>query len=312
MLRAKGIALLVLAGGAAAGWALLTPPARLSPAELAAHYATPLPKPDTPLAVYHLGHSLVGRDMPAMLAQLMGEGHRHASQLGWGASLDQHWRGDVPGFAEENAHPAYRPAHEAIGGGAYDAVVLTEMVELRDAIQHHDSARALADWARLARQARGDVRLYLYETWHRLDDPSGWLARLAQDRAALWEAELLRPAMARQGVGTIHVIPAGQVLAALVTRIEAGEVPGLTRREDLFTRDAQGAPDMIHLNDLGAYVVALTHYAVLSGRPPLGLPHTLQRADGSPATPPTPAAARVMQEVVWQVVSRYAATGIAG
>ena len=37
-----------------------------------------------------------------------------------------------------------------------------------------------------------------------------------------------------------------------------------------------------------------------------------KRADGSPATPPTPAAARVMQEVVWQVVSRYAATGIAG
>ena len=45
----------------------------------------PLPPPADPLATYHLGHSLVGRDMPAMLAQMAG--HDHASQLGWGASL---------------------------------------------------------------------------------------------------------------------------------------------------------------------------------------------------------------------------------
>ncbi|MFD1807714.1 hypothetical protein ACFSHQ_04690 [Gemmobacter lanyuensis] len=71
----------------------------LSPAAFAARYTEPLP-PQPPAAVYHLGHSLVGRDMPAMLAQLLR--HRYHSQLGWGASLNQHWQGAVPGLAEEN------------------------------------------------------------------------------------------------------------------------------------------------------------------------------------------------------------------
>lgn len=300
--------LFLLAGLVAAAWWLMRPRA-LAAGDFAARYAEPLP-PQRPQAVYHLGHSLVGRDMPAMLAQLMG--NRYHSQLGWGASLNQHWQGDVPGFAAENRPPVFRPAHEAVGSGEYDAIVLTEMVELKDAIRYHDSARALADWATLARAARPDVRIYLYETWHRLDDPAGWEARISADLPALWEGQLLRRAMARPGVGTIHVIPAGQVMAALVARIEAGAVPGLTAHEDLFARNPDGTQDTIHLNDLGAYVVALTHFATLAGESPEGLPHALQRADGTPAIAPDPEAARVMQQVVWQVVSRYAPSGTKG
>lgn len=283
------------------------------PRPLPAPMALPAPAalaPQQPAAVYHLGHSLVGRDMPAMLAQLMGPGYAHALQLGWGASLDQHWRGEVPGFAQENATPAFRPAREALQSGDYDAVVLTEMVELRDALRWHDAPRALADWARLARAGRPGVRVYLYETWHRLDDPAGWLHRIDADRADLWEGRLLARAMAAPGVGAVHVIPGGQVMAALVRRIEAGDLPGLARREDLFARLPDGTVDPIHLNDLGAYVIALTHYAVLTGRSPVGLPHALRRADGTPATAPDPRAAAIMQQVVWQVVTGYALTGV--
>jgi len=298
---------LLLVGLCMVWW--LWPGRTLSASAFAARYAEPLP-PKAPAAVYHLGHSLVGRDMPAMLAQLLG--HRYHSQLGWGASLNQHWQGAVPGLAEENRPPAYRPAQEALASGEYDAVVLTEMVELRDAIRYHDSARALADWVRLARGARPDVRVYLYESWHRLDDPQGWLERLDRDLPDLWEGALLRRAMAQRDVGTVYVIPAGQVMAALVRRIEAGEVPGLSGRRDLFGLMPDGSPDPIHLNDLGAYVVALTHAAVLTGQSPVGLPHALRRADGTPATAPTAEAARIMQVVVWQVVSRYALTGVSG
>ena len=287
-------------------WRFL-PPKTLSDAEFTARYATALPA-KRPQAVYHLGHSLVGRDMPAMLSQLMG--NRYHSQLGWGASMRNHWQSDVPGFAEENATPAFRPARDALASGDYDALVLTEMVELKDAIRYHDSAKALADWAALARSARPDIRVYLYETWHRLDDPAGWEARIATDLPALWEGQILRPAMAASDQ-VIHVIPAGQVLAALVQRIEAGDMPGLSSRADLFGRDG-AAPDMIHLSDIGHYAVALTHYAVLSGESPVGLPHALLRADGSPAEAPTPQAARLMQEVVWQVVTGYAPTGVIG
>ena len=305
----------VAAAAALTLWRLFAPPAALDDAALAARFAQPLPPPGQALAVYHLGHSLVGRDMPAMVGQLAAAagfpGHDYHSQLGWGASLAQHWAGEVPGFAEENAHPAHRPARAAIASGSYDAVVLTEMVELRDAIRWHDSPRALADWARAARAGRPDVRIYLYETWHRLDDPEGWLERLEADLPRLWEGVLLRQAMARDGVGTIHLIPAGQALAAAVRAAEAGELPGIAGREEFFHREPDGTLDQIHAGDLGQYVVALTHFAVLYGRSPEGLPAALTRADGSPMQAPGPEAAAALQRIVWDTVRRLQATGVA-
>jgi hypothetical protein len=277
-------------------------PRALTVEALAQRYAVPLDAPAGPMSVYHLGHSLVGRDMPAMLAQLAG--HDYASQLGWGASLKQHWNGDVPGFAEENATEAFRPA-ESVETVDYDAVILTEMVELRDAMRYHDSGRYLARWA----DRSGDARIYLYETWHRLDDPAGWLDRIDADWAGLWEV-ILRQAMARTDV-TIHVVPGGQVMAAVVRRIEAGGVPGLTRREDLFAKTGDGVVDTIHLNDLGNYVIALTHYATLYHRSPVGLPHDLKRADGTAMQAIDAEAASIIQQVVWDVVTRYPATGVA-
>ena len=271
----------------------------------------PLEPPDGPMRTFHLGHSLVGRDMPAMLAQLAG--HAYESQLGWGTPLRDHWDPDrtIAGFGPENDHPRFRDARAAVGSGDYDAVVMTEMVELRDAIRYHDSATTLARWAELARAANPEVRLYLYETWHHLDDPAGWAARIAQDLPDLWKARVLHPAIAASGQA-IHLVPGGQVLAAFVARIEAeGGIDGIARAADLFAVTPEGTPDTIHLNDLGAYLVALTHYAVLYHRDPTGLPHALTRADGTPARAPAAEAARAMQAVVWDVVTRHPETGVA-
>lgn len=259
----------------------------------------PLARPDRPLATYHLGHSLVGRDMPAMLAQLAG--HAYASQLGWGSSLRDHAKGTVAGFDTENAHPGHQPAEAALRSGRFDAVVMTEMVELRDAIRYHDSGRWLAHWARLARDANPAARLYLYETWHPLTDPAGWLARIDTDLPGLWTDQVLTPAMRRSGQ-PIYLIPAGQVMAAVARAAESGRVPGLSDRRALFTDD-------IHLNDTGHYLIALAHYASIYQRDPTGLPHALTRADGTAATPLTPETARALQQLVWATVPRYAATG---
>ena len=308
-MRLKGI-LAAVAGAAMVGLWAVWPPRIISDAAFAAQYAVPLSAPEGPVPVFHLGHSLVGRDMPSMLAQLAG--HDYASQLGWGASLKGHWTGDIPGFAEENAHPRFRPAFEAVESGSYPVVVLTEMVEIRDAIRYFDSARYLAQWAQRVRAARPDARIYLYETWHRLDDPEGFLVRLDTDRLRYWEDALLRRAATWEGVGTIYVIPGGQVMAAAVRAIEAGKVPGLSRREDLFAKDASGATDTIHFNDLGAYLMALTHYAVIYHDMPSGLPPDLARADGSPVTPILPETAEALQRIVWDVVTGYAATGVSG
>ena len=169
-------------------------------------------------------------------------------------------------------------------------------------------AAYLARWVLAAQAGNPDARIYLYETWHRLDDRQGWLQRIDGDLERLWLRRLLYPAV-RQA-GPIRLIPGGQVMAAAVRAIEAGQVPGLSRREDLFAQDAEGRADPIHFNDIGAWLMALTHFAVLYHRSPAGLPHRLLRADGQSAVPPPDAAAAVLQEVVWRTVSRYPDTGL--
>lgn len=286
----------------------------LTAEDLSRLYAQPLSPPAKPLRVFHLGHSLVNRDMPFMLEQMAGAGHQHRSQLGWGASLKSHWEpGEtINGFKEENDHPRFQDAKEAVRSGEFDAVVVTEMVEIRSAIEHFDAPKYLRLWAREARSPKPDARVYLYETWHRLDDEEGWLNRLDKDLSRYWEGELLSKALAEEDTGgPIHVIPAGQVLAEFVRRIEREGAPGpLKSRNELFARNPDGSLDQIHLNDLGNYLVALTHYAVLYHRSPMNLPARLKRANGTDAEAPDAATARLMQQVVWDVVTRYPKTGV--
>jgi hypothetical protein len=303
----------VAAGAAVVGAGLAgRRPRPLDAAATAALYARPLPAPAGGLRVFHLGHSLVGRAMPEMLAALAPAGHGWEAQLGWGATLRAHWEGPdaVPGFAAENAHPRFREAGEAVDSGAYDAVVVTEMVEIRDAIRWHEPAEHLALWARRAIAARPGVRLFLYETWHRLDDPEGWLERIDRDLVRHWEDQVLRPALARLGGRVaIHVIPAGQALARFVRAVEArGGVEGVASRADLFARGPDGAADPIHLNDLGNYLVALAHYAVLYQRDPRGARFRLAAHWAAP----TADAAALMQDAVWQAVRAHPKTGLPG
>lgn len=281
----------------------------LSRADFEAAYAHPLPPPAGALDVYHLGHSLVGQKMPQILAQM--GGHDHASQLGWGTSLAQHSQGPeaVFGYETENSHAFHREAREALASGDYDAVVFTEMVELKDAITYHGSPAYLAIWAKAARAGNPDARLYLYETWHHLSDPAGWEARIESDLAALWEGEVLAGALAH-GAPPVYLIPGGQVLAAAARAAKAGGIAGVTARESFFALDDKGDQDTIHLNDLGVYVIALTHYAVLYQRSPEGLPNRFSLADGSVFFVETDTA-EALQSLVWQVVRQVPRTGIA-
>lgn len=262
---------------------------------------------DRPLRVFQIGHSLVGRDMPAMLAQLAGEGHGYELQLGWGTTLREHFEPDltINGFDVENATPRYRDAHEALASGEYDAFVMTEMVSLKDAIRYHDSREYAARWAAEAVAGNPDIQIFLYESWHGLDDKTEWLDRLPNDLEEMWKNDLLWPATRAAG-RAVWLIPVGQVMARLVAEAEASPdgIGEMKTRADLFT-------DNIHPNDLGAYLVALTHYAVLYGKSPVGLPKRLMLADDTHANAPSDLLARRMQEVVWEVVTTIPETGIA-
>jgi hypothetical protein len=314
MTRRKAIlgSLIAGLGGGGLYWFLTRPPSAASVRiRLTGHSVTP---PQSPLTVFHLGHSLVNRDMPAMLAQLAPPGHAYDSQLGWGTTLQAHW-GDAPinGFEAENAHPRFRPAIEAVKSGDYDAIVLTEMVEIRDSIRYFDSPEYLSRWATEAIKARPDVRVYLYETWHQLDDPEGFLERIDLDHERYWLSRVLGPALTKlPDTAQIFLIPAGPVMAAFIRTVEAqGGLGNVRDRTDLFARAEDGTLDVIHLNDLGNYLVALVHYAVLYQQSPVGLPHALTRADGSLATAPEPAVAQLMQETTDSVVRSLGLSGLA-
>lgn len=272
----------------------------------AALYADPLPvRP--PERVYHLGHSLVGRDMPAMLAQL--GTHGYESQLGWGSPLRQHWEPDEPvnGFEVENDHPRYRDAHEAAGSGDYDAFVVTEALGYQSRTPWKGPQAYLRNWATKAWGANPETRVYLYATWRGLDHDGDWFDLIDSELRDYWEGEMLLKTLAYRDVDQpIYVIPGGLVMAAVARAAEAGEDLGpITNRRDLFS-------DEIHFNDYGAYLMALTHYAVLYGRSPVGLPHALTRADGTPADDVGAEAARRMQEIVWEVVTALPQTGVRG
>lgn len=325
------IALAILAGG---WWAFR--PAGLPPhddgADLRPLYAQKRVLPQSPaqspvqgpVRVFHLGHSLVGRDMPAMLSQMAG--HDYALQLGWGTALGEHFQGRaaINGFDQENATPQYRDAHQALASGAYDAFVMTEMVRLKDALLYKDSTRFAAAWAAEAVKGNPAIQVYLYESWHALDDQaddqadgqadgqSDWLARFPGDLDQMWSQLLWSASRATRDVSgqPVWLIPAGQVMAAVVHEAETQGIAELTHREQLFARTPEGALDPIHPNDLGIYLVALTHYAVLYGKSPVGLPAQLRRADGSLAVAPSDALALRMQQLVWQVVTRQPLTGI--
>ncbi|SMO35694.1 hypothetical protein SAMN06265221_101202 [Paracoccus laeviglucosivorans] len=314
MLPRTGLVLAGLAVMAAGAWSLKPKglPSHDDGADVQALYDTGRALPQAPLKVFHLGHSLVGRDMPAMLAQMAG--HDYNLQLGWGTALGEHWQGRqaINGFDQENATPRYRDAHEALKSGEYDAFVMTEMVRLKDALLYKDSVASARKWAAEAVAGNPDIQVFLYESWHALDDQPEWLSRLPTDLDAMW-SQILWPASRETAKATgrpVWLIPAGQVMAAVVTEAEGKGIAELTNREQLFNRNADGSLDTIHINDLGVYLVALTHYAALYGKSPVGLPNQLIRADGTSATAPSPELAHRMQEIVWDVVQRQKLTGL--
>ncbi len=288
---------------------------KLSTDEINKLYSDKLTPVTSPIKVYHLGHSLVGKDMPAMLKQLAGQGHEFNSQLGWGATLQAHWDPKIPinGFDSENRHAEYREPHEAIESQEYDAFVMTEMVEIKDAIKYFDSPKYFTNFVEKVNNNSPRTRIYLYESWHEVTDPNGWINRLDSDLSDYWEDKILHKALAKlDGQVTAYVIPAGQVLATFFKEVERlGGVEGIQSPEDIFARkEADGSLDPIHINDLGNYLIALVHYAVLYGKSPEGLPYQLKKADGSDATAPSVEAAALMQRTTWDVVKRYPKTGV--
>lgn len=269
--------------------------------------------------VFFIGHSLVNHEMPAMVAGLArsaGLDFDYQTQVINGAPLHWNWDNAHQG---EGRQSRIGNARAELPSGRFDVVIMTEGIPL-----DVDTVRAGGNFFRLAVESNPQTRVFMYETWHSLvwEDVYDVYNRYEPDRALHipgrnsydWRALLddLRPAWTRRidGINTenpaglrMAMVPAGSAVARLVDEIEAGRVPGIRSRRDLFTDD-------IHLSDLGNYFVALVQFATIFRRSPEGLTTNLQDQWGRAFRAPTAEQAAIFQRVAWEHVSRDPRAGV--
>lgn len=247
-------------------------------------------------SVFFVGHSLVNFHMPAMLEDIaasMGVTHHYGAQIGVGAPL--HWVWDHPEDTNGDRAQVELPS------GDYDVLVLTELIPIREHVMYSDTDEYVRRFYELAMSGNPETQVYFYETWYDVEDPA-WSENIAADRE-VWE-QVIDDVNALVSGPDILLVPGGTAMARLVERIEAGDVPGLESRFDLYV-------DPIHLTDIGNYFIALVQFATIYRRSPVGATATTTNEFGQPFEAPLPEAARVMQEVAWEVVSADPRAGVA-
>ena len=171
-----------------------------------------------------------------------------------------------------------------------DYLALVDLPALNDS--DVDVAPAVVDWWQQADNA--DLRGTFYQMWYPIPDfdtTPNWV---------LWKAFItfLRPhhdrvlydVRAALGGPEVLLAPVADVLVAIYDAIEA---------EELDADFADFWYDALHINELGYYVAALTHWAVMHQQSPVGLPWSF-----SPAIPGlTAPLAAALQAKVWAVVN---------
>ena len=218
-----------------------------------------------------------------------------------GSPMDWRWDHDP-----EWGQPYLREPEVMAG---FDLLVITERTPLSGTMDWHNSPQMALQWAEHAwtHGAGGaGAPTILYATWVGIgsgpDDPNPWndpeghipfRERMPLEMAR-WEiihahVNANRP----QGMPHVKLIPGPLIFAAVHDAILAGEAPGISRLADLFSDD-------VHLNDLGAYLIALAHFAVIYDVDPVGL-----AANIPPRTGPDAQQALWMQRLVAEVLSGY-------
>jgi hypothetical protein len=276
------------------------------------------------IVAFYVGHSL-NSDIPDMVASLAKSdlgadgavAFRFREQFLPGASLRWQWeeRDREPGQRSAQ-EPTYRSLwFEGLSKGGIDALVLVDSVP-RGAAMMPETLDFASRFVEAAAKASPAVRAYVLEPWHCLGSgtPAGcdhdevetsglpWRERLDRD-APMWD-ELIASLRERFPAARPTLIPSARALGKLADRAAQGRIPGLASIEAFFD-------DAIHPNPYGKYFIACLHYAVLTGRSPVGLSSDLRDRwgrsfwntpnwQGKQWAPPEPAAVRAMQELAWK------------
>jgi hypothetical protein len=248
------------------------------------------------LTSFHIGSSFtLWANMPLQLknlSQAAGQAGLPGYQLTAGRDSKFHWESGLAG----GGFATGTPSRLELATGSWDVVVLqpynsewfpSSLPQMREYAQRFYT---LAD-------SHG-AQFYLYDYWPWLSLP---LSAQNDINAAF---ESVRASISVGGNKPALIIPSGPALKAVIEACGSGALSGYSRAS--FYRDD------LHTNDLGSYVSALTHYATIFKKSPVGLP--FQALDSSPETDnvvnlPTAVATRI-QQIVWNTVGTYPNTGV--
>lgn len=219
-------------------------------------------------------------------------------------------RSTIPGSPMQirwREHAQADPVDARAAIADYDVLVLTERVGLSNTVPYHDSPGYALQWASHAwkegNSGKGAATV-LYASWVQIISGPGWENPYKDPDGALTFRERMPIEMAGwediaasvnaqldPAAPRMRIIPGPLVMQAAYDAIGAGEMPGITDMSQLFADD-------IHVNDLGAYMIALAHYAVIYDRDPRELPDRIGPHGEQEL-------AAFMQELVWNVVAAY-------
>lgn len=247
------------------------------------------------ISVYQIGNSLTndarkgGIDVLAAAAGYTD--HVQAWHIRCGSSLRAIWNNPTETCV---APTAYGLFGDALAGYSWDAVTLQP---------HHESTLGMDRYyaSQFIDLTPATTKIYVYATWPRIslgDYATVWQTETTDDDAQVMVAarsyfhHLADALRADHPDREIFVIPVGEVFYEVEQRLASGAlvIDGVTGAHDLYR-------DNVHATDLGRYLAALTHYAVLYGESPVNL--------GEPD-----ATELALQGVVWDVVRQDVYTGV--
>lgn len=200
--------------------------------------------------------------------------------------------------------------------GNYDVLVMTERVPVRGAMEYHHTADYTLKWLELAwsdgNSGKGAATIF-YASWISVRSGPGnddgndipeervipFRQRLELEMTSWQEIADNVNSRRPRGCPRMLVIPGPKIMAAVYDEIQAGTAPGLARIEDLFRDD-------IHITDVGAFLIAVAHFAVIYGRDPRTIP-PIRGQEGWPSTEQQ----EWMKDLVWTVVRNYSDSGLA-
>jgi Ca2+-binding RTX toxin-like protein len=254
--------------------------------------------------IYFIGNSLTdtvnykGLDN---LAESQQKNHIWGRHMIPGAPLSWLWQHPNDGFRED---PFGYPT-TALTQYEWDALSLQPFDR---PIEGEEGDLAMSNnFINLAKAKSPNLQVYIYQHWVFADRGADLKTLTAEEWNNKWLAEykggysnnaksyydvlVQELRKAHPDLPPVQLVRVGEVLHALNIRMQKGEVPGYSSVWQLYT-------DEVHLNNVGEYLVGATYYSTLYR----ASPQNIVIPDNYGAIPP--AIAQVIQQTVWDVVSR--------